>query len=215
MAFVLPALNALTFPTQLGPAREPPVMTWPTTMAIPNFSDWQVGDLVLVKSDGSTMAKVIEGVQGSLQSSQPPTGDPEWTHVALYVDQGLVIESVPRRGIRYCPVHEYAQTRELRVRRLLRGGAPIAPAEGNSIVREASRYFEQGYSYWGIARHLFMQMALPNADQFFCSSYVAVVHTKALKVTLDQQAHHRPLLPATLVNHPVFADLDVEWRTPV
>jgi hypothetical protein len=215
LAFVLAALNALTIPAQLGAVREQPVMTWPTTVAIPNFSDWQVGDLVLVKSDGSTMAKVIEGVQGSLQSSQPPAGDPEWTHVALYVDQGLVIESVPRRGIRYCPVHEYAQTRELRVRRLLRGSTPITPAEGTSLVREASRYFEQGYSYWGIARHLFMQMALPNADQFFCSSYVAVVHTKALKVTLDQQAHHRPLLPATLVNHPAFADLDLEWRVPV
>lgn len=215
MAFVLAALNALTIPTQLGAVREPPVLTWPTTVAIPNFSDWQVGDLVLVKSDGSTMSKVIEGVQGSLQSSQPPTGDPEWTHVALYIDHGLVIESVPRRGIRYCPVHEYAQTRELRVRRLLRGSTPITPAEGTSIVREASRYFEQSYSYWGIARHLFMQMALPSADQFFCSSYVAVVHTKALKVTLDQQAHHRPLLPATLVNHPAFADLDLEWRVPV
>lgn len=212
MAFVLPALNALPVPAQFGAVREPPVLTWTTTVAIPNFSDWQVGDLVLVKSDGSTMAKIIEGVQGSLQSSQPPTGDPEWTHVALYVDQGLVIESVPRRGIRYCPVQEYAQTRELRVRRLLRGGAPITPKEGTDLIHEASRYFEQAYSYWAIARHLFMQMAIPNADQFFCSSYVAVVHTKALKVTLDQLAQHRPLLPATLVNHPAFADLDLEWR---
>jgi Permuted papain-like amidase enzyme, YaeF/YiiX, C92 family len=212
LAFVLPALNALTLPAHLGAVSEPQVLTWPTAAALPNFSDWQAGDLVLVKSDGSAMAKVIQGVQSSLQSSQPPAGDPEWTHVALYVDEGLVIESVPRRGIRYCPVHEYAQTRELRVRRLLRGGAPITPAEGASIAREASRYFEQSYSYWGIARHLFMQMALPNADQFFCSSYVAVVHTKALKVILEQEAHHRPLLPATLVNHPAFADLDLEWR---
>lgn len=59
-----------------------------------------------------------------------------------------------------------------------------------------------------------MQMALPNADEFFCSSYVAVVHTKALKVMLEQQPRHRPLLPATLANHPAFADLDVEWRVP-
>jgi hypothetical protein len=189
-------------------------LTWPAEAAIPNFSDWQAGDLVLVKSDGSAMAKVIEGTQGSLRSSQPPAGDPEWTHVAIYVDQGLVIESVPRHGIRYCPVHEYAKDRDLRVRRLLRGGAPITLAEGVGIVREASCWFEQSYSYWGIARHLFMQMALPNADQFFCSSYVAVVYTKALKVVLDQHPHHRPLLPATLVNHPAFADLDVEWRLP-
>jgi hypothetical protein len=53
-----------------------------------------------------------------------------------------------------------------------------------------------------------------SAGQFFCSSYVAVVHTKALKVTLDQHTRHRPLLPATLVNHPEFADLDLEWRLP-
>ena len=83
------------------------------------------------------------------------------------------------------------------------------------IVGEASQYFEQSYSYWGIARHLFMQMALASADQFFCSSYVAVVHTVALKVTLERLAQHRPLLPATLVNHPAFADLDLEWRVPV
>lgn len=130
MAFVLPALAALTIPDQLGTAREPAVLTWPTTTAIPNFSDWQAGDLVLVRSDGSAMARVIEGVRGSLLSSAPPTGDPAWTHVALYVDQGLVIESAPRRGIRYCPVHEYALDRELRVRRLLRGGTPVMPAEG-------------------------------------------------------------------------------------
>lgn len=60
-----------------------------------------------------------------------------------------------------------------------------------------------------------MQMALPNADQFFCSSFVAVVYTVALKVVLERQAQHRPLLPATLVNHPAFADLDVEWRALV
>lgn len=214
MAFVLPALNALTAPLQPGTAREAQVLSWPTAAAIPNFSQWQVGDVVLVRSDGSTMAKIIEGVQNSLRSSQLPIGSPDWTHVAMYVDQGLVIESVPRYGIRYCPIHEYAQTRELRVRRLLRGGAPITPSEGTSLVHEASRYFEQAYSYWAIARHLFMQMALPNADQFFCSSYVAVVHTKALKVTLEQLADHRPLLPATLVNHPAFADLDLEWRMP-
>lgn len=213
---MLPALDASALPNRrLGAMREPSVLAWPTTTAIPNFSDWQAGDLVLVKSDGSATAQVIEGVQGSLQSSQLPAGDPEWTHVAMYVDQGLVVESVPRRGVRYCPVHEYAQTRPLRVRRLLRGGAPITPAEGASVAREASRHFEQGYSYWGIARHLFMQMSLPNAEQFFCSTYVAVVHAKALKVALDQHAQHRPLLPATLVNHPAFADLDVEWRVPV
>lgn len=215
MAFVLPALAASTGPHLLGAMREPQVLTWPTTAAIPNFSDWQAGDLVIVKSDGSPMAQVIEGVQGSLRSSSAPVGDPAWTHVALYVDQGLLIESAPKHGIRYCPVHEYARDRELRVRRLLRGSTPATPAEGASLVREASRYFEQGYSYWGIVRHLFMQMALPNADEFFCSSYVAVVYTNALKVVLEHQVWHRPLLPATLVNHSAFADLDVEWRVPV
>jgi len=33
-----------------------------------------------------------------------------------------------------------------------------------------------------------MQMAIPTADQFFCSTYVSVVHTKSLKFTLDHHA---------------------------
>jgi hypothetical protein len=198
----------------VGATLEPVATSWPDDGPVPNLSDWQAGDLVLVRSDGSATARTITAVQGSLRSGQPPFGDPDWTHVGLYVGNGLMIEAVPQRGVRYCPLAEYARTRSLRVRRLLRGGAPLSAAEGGLVVREASRYFEHGYSYWGIARHLLMHMASPQADPFFCSSFVALVHTRALRVVLESDPNHRPLLPATLVNHPGFADLDLEWRAP-
>lgn len=132
----------------------------------------------------------------------------------MYVQDGLLIESVPMHGIRYVPVHHYVTTREVRVRRLNRGGVPIGLLEGERIVRAAAEFFDSGYAYAAIARHLFMQMAItsPNSNSFFCSSFVAVAYTKSLRVVLESNPDHRPLLPATLVNHPKFFDVELEWR---
>lgn len=132
----------------------------------------------------------------------------------MYVQDGLVLESVPMHGVRYVPVHQYVTTRDVRVRRLNRGGVPIGVLEGERIVRAAAEFFASRYAYSAIARHLLMQMAItsPNTSSFFCSSFVAVAYTKSLRVVLESNPDHRPLLPATLVNHPRFFDVELEWR---
>lgn len=215
MQFVLPPLASLTGQRAHPPGREPTALAWPAgETSIPNFSDWQAGDLVLIKSSGTVVSSTIEGVQASIRSSSPPFGEPEWTHVAIYVGHGLVVESVPLHGMRYAPVHHYVLNRAVRVRRLNRGGVPIAAHEGEWAVKWAASFFTSGYAYAAIARHLLMHMKTtsPGAEAFFCSSLVAITYTKALGVLLESDPNHRPLLPATLVNHPRFSDVLLEWR---
>ena len=181
---------------------------------VPNFTDVQAGDLVLIRADQTAIGATIQGVQGSLPSSSPPNGDPDWTHVGVYVNDGLMVETVPGRGVRYCPISHYVQTRDIRVRRLTRQGTRIAVSAGEKVVREAAAFFEQKYSYWSIVKHLLMQTNVSNSESFFCSSFVSIVYTKGLKVLLERNVLHRPLLPATLATHPQFDDIDLEWRAP-
>jgi uncharacterized protein YycO len=182
---------------------------------VPNLSDLQAGDVVLVKADPSPLGATIRGVQGSLLSASPPHGDPDWTHVGLYVGEGLIVETVPGHGVRYCPVSQYAAQRDLRARRLVRRGAQLSVQDGQQIVRAAAEFFEQKYSYRSIVNHLMMQAKVSNPAAFFCSSFVAIAYMKGIKVLLETDVRHRPLFPATLANHPWFDDIDLEWRTAV
>lgn len=213
MALVLPALAQNPAVSLVQEARP---LTWPTSLVVvPNLSTLQPGDLVLVKADQSPFGAAIRGVQGSLLSSSPPNGDPDWTHVGLYVGDGLMVETVPTHGVRYCPVSQYVQSRDLRVRRYLRQGAHLSAQDGQRIVRAAAEFFEQKYSYWSIVGHLMMQTNLSNPAAFFCSSFVAIAYTKGIKALLEKEVRHRPLFPATLANHPQFDDIDLEWRIAV
>ena len=120
----------------------------------------------------------------------------------------------PRRG----PLHTGESLRgnpRLRVRRLQRGSAPIGPVEGERVVRAAAGLFDHRYSYSSIARLLFFQPGLANPSAFFCSTFVGVVYSLALKVLLERLPVHRPLMPATLVLHSQLTDVDLEWRLPL
>ncbi len=174
----------------------------------------QPGDLVLVATDKSPICTAIQNIQSSLKSGSPTHGDPKWTHVGIYVADGMMLESVPRLGVRYCTVERYAITRDIHVRRLTQKATAVSALQGARVVRVAAEFFEKKYSIASIAVHLLNHSKISSPSAFFCSTFVAVVYAKALKVLLDSDASHRPLLPATLAKHPSFVDVPIAWRSP-
>lgn len=209
------ALPALSRATTVEPLAEKRPITWQTRhKAVLGFTDLQPGDLVLVKADSSNIGSAIKGVQGSLISGAHPHGDPNWTHVGIYVDDGIMLEAVPKLGVRYCTLEKYAITRDIRVRRLVHDGAAVTKVDGIKVVRVAADFFEKKYSMASIAAHLFSPAKVSSPSAFFCSTFIAVVYAKALKTMLDSDAFHRPLFPATLAKHPSFIDIPVVWRSP-
>jgi hypothetical protein len=179
-------------------------------MWVPNFSDWQPGDVVLVATAGDKAGKAVQLIQ---QLSQPQRDHEaaRFTHAAVYVGNGTVIDAVPSGPIAPRSVWAYCQFRDLMLRRVpARGDASSAVA---NIAKAAQRHVGKPYSLSAAAVAVLLPDTAPDRERLFCSSFVDLVVAEATDLLLSSRREHRPLLPATLVNHPELQPVQLEWRT--
>lgn len=211
---VLTAFNS-TPASSLTKKSEPRPLAWPPAKVhVPNLTDVQPGDIVLVRGTRQGVSATLESIQKKFSSSCPPVGDPSWTHVAIYAGEGLLLEAVSKQGVRYVPLHSYCESRDVLVRRYADNGVAISLEDGAKIVRHGMSFFGSNYSvpsflYFSLRRNRDDSL---RQNQFVCSSFVAYAYIKGIRVGLGMNRAYDPLFPGTLAGHADFDDVALEWR---
>jgi cell wall-associated NlpC family hydrolase len=189
--------------------REPSAPSgWPAKQ-VPNFSDWNAGDILLVHR---TLDVVGRGIVLSQTLSLSPitSKGAEWTHAAIYVGGGILIDATLRKGVAAHSVWDYASTRQIRVRRI---ADPSVPASDIAdIASEAHRHIGKSYSLLQAIASKLVPGTVPDPNALYCSTFVGLVVANATQIDLSSDPMHQPLHPGTLAEHGDLADVDLEWR---
>lgn len=175
---------------------------------MPNLSDWRPGDIVLVRKAGGLAGAMLAAGQAASFSTVSRAGS-DWTHAALYVGNGEVVEAVPDRGVVRRSLWHYCQDRSLRVRRLIQ---PFSRRDGQLAADYAVGLLGRPYSIVELARSKLWPATHPNPDALYCSTFVGFVIAASTSRVLYQRPEHRPLHPAVLAVHEDLEDVGLEWR---
>lgn len=203
---VLPAYAAATLlPPPRQAAYVPPGWSAPL---VPNFADWELGDVILVESDGSATSRSIQAMQWISLNAATHKGH-IYTHAGLYVGDGHLIDATLADGIAERSVWDYCQSRPLIVRRISR----LAAGDGAKIVATARTHLGKPYSWFGAVLSKLIPKTTPNPSQLFCSTFTGVSVEQATGINLAARFAYRPLYPGTLAEHGDLTDVPLEWLT--
>ena len=205
---VLPALrDALTQPAPVH--RETPVpLAWPAKL-VPNFSDWQLGDVVLVHGGNDFRGKGIRITQ-ILSTHRGMRVGRACTHAGIYVGNGAMVDATPANGVAERSVGDYCQSRALQVRRL--ADMSIPNADVLDIAAQALKLVGQPYSMVAAVGAKLWPGTSPNPGALYCSTLVGVAVARATGLDLARDPANRPLYPAVLAVHKELRDVALEWR---
>lgn len=209
----MPARESVLPPSvEAAPARsadrEPLIPAdWPGTW-VPNFSDWRLGDIVLVRAGEDLFGPALRVAQQASFSPLARRGC-SWTHAAIYVGAGDVVDASFGRGVVRQSVWNYCQTRALRVRRL---PLPLGTPEAREAAVEAALgRVGRPYSTPEVVRSKLVPRTSPLEHTFYCSTFVALCWADATGFALWQGWAHRPLYPAVLAEHELLDDVALAW----
>lgn len=204
---MLPAITGANLSDR--PAAEPAVPRgWPGHL-VPNFSQWLPGDVVLVAADDGKSSLPVQLAQRTARQRAVRQAA-SFTHAALYLGDGMLIDVTPEDGVATRSVWFYCQRRALMLRRLQ---LPDSPAAVGASVRDAAlSHVGQPYSLVEAVVSKLLPATVPNPDRLYCSTFIGLVVTQATDVQLAFRREHRPLHPATLVDHPMLQSVALEWR---
>lgn len=179
---------------------------WPAPL-VPNFSDWSEADIVLVGNDGTAAGNLIVTSQYASISAATRAGA-LYTHAALYIGNGMLIDSTAKVGIAARPVWEYCKDRQLTVRRV----PGLSDAETSQIVSKAKSHDGKAYSWFQLIASKFIPLTEPHPEHLYCSTFVGLVVAQGSGRKLSSQWRHRPLHPGTLAGHGGLDTVLLEWR---
>ena len=190
--------------------REPNVpANWNGTYC-PNFTDWKLGDIVLIAGYGS--AGIL--IQNAQLASRNPLMNKgaRWTHAAIYVGDGMVVDAAMSAGVMERSLWEYCEHRAITVRRL--DDPSIPQAEIADIAARAKKHINKPYSAWQalIAALGWPPARVPNANSLYCSTFAGLVVAQATTVRLWNDPAHQPFFPAIIAQHPELKPVTLEWR---
>ena len=176
---------------------------WPAQI-VPNFSDWQLGDLVLVTAE-KTLAGggIVLGQSVTFNLATIPGA--KYSHAAVYVGDGLIVDATYNNPIKARSLWEYCRHRSLTVRR-------VPDPNASAIASFAMSHLGEPYSVAAVARSKLIPKTNPDRRQLYCSTLVGLVVAEATDIQLASAWRHRPLQPSTLATHPDLAIVDVGWR---
>lgn len=179
----------------------------------PNFGDWVPGDIILVHRVSSSFDPFGFVLEGSQRISLVARGSnaeqfSHVTHAGIYVGDGLMVDSVPRMGVRRISVWTLASVRTLQVRRAV-------GFDGPAIAAFAEGEVGKSYNILALIRDGFID-ANPYEDLsgMYCTQLVlrAATATDQFSRNLAEKPEHNPFFPAMLVQHPALAPVSVHWR---
>jgi hypothetical protein len=181
---------------------------------VPNFSDWELGDIVLVEGSGLWGSLISLG-QGVLSPSSK--SGKSWSHCAIYSGHGNVIDATFGSRIAEQSVATYVTNRAVAVLRLIPD--PNTPATpGAAVAALARTRIGDAYAWrdilsivakWGNVKPI----ANGNHTAAYCSALVVQCYGK-VNAPLDTVPGGCPCFPSTLSCHPWLQDVSIEWRSP-
>lgn len=206
-SWVLPAIGQADLSDQPAPELETP-QDWPGHL-VPNFTDWQLGDIVLVATDGGKAGRSIQAAQALSRDAQVREAA-SFTHAAVYVGSGMLIDATVQQRIMRRSVWFYCQRRSMMLRRM--PSISVAQAEVESIAAAAAAHIGETYSLSAALFSKFVPNTEPDPKRLYCSTFVGLVIAEATGLRLTASREHRPLHPATLAMHPELRSVPLEWR---
>jgi len=194
------------------PVEAAPVAWLAGAPVVPNFSEWEPGDVILV-GDGSWL---IQFAQAASSSRLSRVGR-RFTHTGIYAGAGELIDSTTADGIQIRPVADYRH-RVLALRRL----PGITQTQRLDIVAGAQQHVGKSYGWWQAAASKLIPRPLQGfirgytaESRLYCSALVREAVDDGCGVNLDALPMYRPLYPATLSQHAAFDEIDLEWRPTI
>lgn len=179
---------------------------WPSQL-VPNFSDWQPADIVLVGNDRTLAGNAIVASQYASLSGATRAGA-QYTHAALYVGNGLLVDATAGAGIAERSVWDYCQFRMLALRRV----PGLSRVQADNIVIKARSHLGKSYSWLGVIASKLIPQTEPNPDRLYCSTLVGLVVAQGSGRKLASIPRYKPLHPGTLAGHWGLDRVDLEWR---
>lgn len=180
---------------------------WPGSY-VPNLSDWEPGDLILVEGTGVSGAIIQTGQTISGRAMTLASG---WSHAAVYIGSGMVVDATLMAGIQQQSIWNYVQNRAITVRRLQASATPLA---GTSIAMAASRHVGKPYSLLQafLGKLGWPASLVPNPNALYCSTFVGLVIAQATNVVLWSDPAFQPLFPGSIAVHPDLDVVQAHWR---
>jgi len=135
-----------------------------------------------------------------------------WSHAAIYVGSGVLVDAVYGAGIQQRSLWSYCQHRAITVRRIDDPAIP-APDVAN-IAGCAVSHIGEPYSVVEavIAKLGWPHAQTPNADSLYCSTFAGLVVAEATGFELASDPQWQPLYPAMLAVHSDLVVVPLEWR---
>lgn len=136
----------------------------------------------------------------------------QWSHAAIYVGQGMVVDATFNAGIQQQSVWNYCQHRAITLRRIDDPSIPLADVA--SIAMCAQLHIGQTYSALQVllAKLGWPPAQQPNHNALYCSTFAGLVVAEATTVNLAADPSCQPLYPAVLAMHPDLSEVLLEWR---
>jgi cell wall-associated NlpC family hydrolase len=184
-------------------------LAWPGAQ-VPNFSDWQEGDIVLVHRAQDAIGIAIQALQAASLSPVTRAGS-LCSHAAIYIGDGMVVDATPAAGVSAQSIWNYCQTRSIQVRRLSEPSIPEFDIA--NIATLARQHVGEPYSVIQAILSKLFPGTLPIPNALYCSTLVGLVIADATGVDLSSDPVHQPLHPGTLAAHPDLMDVLLEWRS--
>lgn len=208
----LPHRPSSTSSVSNNPPRERRPVSWPPTVDgrfVPNFSAWQPGDFLLMEAR--------PGRSNPVQTYQKRHPDPmvrqwaDWTHCAIYLGDGLMVDTVYQDRVRIRRVFTETDNRRIAVRRL---SNTFCTGDERKLLAELAAMAE-GVKYASLLQLVLGRLSAQSGTGnlptvLVCSTLVDWAATRA-GIGLSQMVSG-DLLPAHLMNHPWLQDVNpVHW----
>ncbi len=139
-------------------------------------------------------------------------GHARWTHAAIYVFEGMIVETTTRQGTALDFLHDYVPTHDILVRR----NTTIEQVQRTNIVFHAFTKIQMAYPMLSMAVYIWQLQTLKNrlfnpqyyniCSELFCKSWLS-----ATMVGLQGCPADGLTKPAHLSATRTLTDIDVPW----
>jgi cell wall-associated NlpC family hydrolase len=188
---------------------------------VPNLKRLLPGDLILT-SDRSLASWAVRWRQ-----RRDSADNAHWTHAAVYVGNGLIVEALPVTNVWQAPLVSFVPTRKLlfrRLRQIIQSTPSEALFKGQSIALDSALQISaQRYALFGVIRMaqrsgwlepLYSLVPPTRSAGVICSGLYAdsVYRTTGVTLTAPEDViYKRPIFPAELAATPEMQSIEVGW----
>lgn len=177
---------------------------------IPTIAQLEAGDIVLTLEPGSKGGDWIR----RYQASRFGDFDAQWSHVAVHIRNGILVEALPRKGVVRSHIGDYVGRHRLLVRRIRRIGSA-----GDSLAISACLMIGRQYDA-NMFFHFFQYATSAEYRRntlfrryMICTEVVDRAFQETFRRNIADCPVDQPLTPAHLSASTEFDDVPMAWVT--